>query len=161
MVEIIIPSFAAGALLATAVFLIIPEGLELLGGGGSSSSHSDEHEETLEEYDVAEESTHQASGAAWKFGASLLVGFLFPIVLGALFPSHHGRECAAAPPPPPQQVQAEQTIVDGESNSPTQNSESPTDDEVDDDSGESQEQTKEDSIWYRHSLRPCQAFLVV
>jgi zinc transporter ZupT len=144
MVEIIIPSFAAGALLATAVFLIIPEALELLSSGGSS--HSEEHEETTLEDHGTEESTHRESGAAWKFGSALLGGFLFPILLGALFPSHHRRECSAALPPPQHvdDAAAEPTIVDGESHSPTQISETaPTDDEVDD-SVESQEPTKAD-----------------
>jgi zinc transporter ZupT len=148
MVEIIIPSFAAGALLATAVFLIIPEAMELLSSGGSGASHSEEHnEETTLEDHGAEKSTHHSSGAAWKFGSALLGGFLFPILLGALFPSHHRRECAAALPPPPQHVDddagAEQTIVDGESHSPTQISETaPTDNDEVDDSVESQEPTK-------------------
>eukprot|EP00977_Amphora_coffeiformis_P004194 scaffold875_cov185-Amphora_coffeaeformis.AAC.9 len=87
----IIPSFACGALLATAVFLVIPESLVLLGGG-----HSEEHEEVRllrrfleeeeEEEDLHEDDRGNEAAASWKFGASLLSGFLFPILLHVFFP---------------------------------------------------------------------------
>lgn len=73
-VELGIPSFAAGALLATAFFLIIPEALELLGG------HHGHEEEGNDEQEVA-----------WKFGTALMAGFIFPVLLSSMFPSsvHH------------------------------------------------------------------------
>jgi zinc transporter ZupT len=104
--HLVVPSFAAGALLATAVFLIIPEAIHLLGGG-----HAAEHEEDAaegrklvysmlvralaegNETDHSEEehadehaAVNSENQVAWKFGAALLGGFLFPLLLGAIFP---------------------------------------------------------------------------
>jgi len=100
----IIPSFASGALLATTVFLLIPEGFELLEGlhgsdiieGYEDDGHEDEvgHNETATA--ESSHSTHEAhskNGAAWRLGASLLGGFLFPILLGAIFPPPDISEC--------------------------------------------------------------------
>jgi zinc transporter ZupT len=108
----ILPAFAAGALLAAAVFLMIPESLELLGGG-----HEDHEEESTSEFlnstveddhnstsDVdhshfrrfleaeGELSSHGA-GPTWKFGASLLAGLLMPILLTAIFPVPDIEDC--------------------------------------------------------------------
>jgi zinc transporter ZupT len=124
MYRLVIPSFATGALLATCVFLLIPESLELLAGGhedhGNEHSaeaeletvngtaavedvhHDDEHRHFLlarflqeEEAAHADGEVHSENSFAWKFGASLLGGFLFPILLHALFPSPSERcdEC--------------------------------------------------------------------
>lgn len=94
----VIPSFAAGALLATTVFLIIPESLALL---AQASGHDDVHDAQAEvpserflrgleeETDHIEGETDHVDGeseAAWKFGAALLGGVLFPILLSAVFP---------------------------------------------------------------------------
>jgi zinc transporter ZupT len=94
--EILIPSFAAGALLATAVFMIIPEALELLSKGQAHDEHEDHAavqnttvEESASDHLTAEGHAEHDSGPAWKFGAALIGGFLFPILLGALFPSAH------------------------------------------------------------------------
>jgi zinc transporter ZupT len=88
----IIPSFASGALLATTVFLLIPEGLELLEGGHAAeylAEHAVEDGEHMEETEEDNKNT-----AAWKFGASLIGGFLFPILLGAVFPPPDTSGCA-------------------------------------------------------------------
>lgn len=117
---LVVPSFAVGALLATAVFLIIPEALLLLQGEeahsedehseeehrfrrklavmmirslveGNETDHDHEGEEHAEEED--EHAEESASGSvnsenqvAWKFGAAFLGGFIFPILLGVIFP---------------------------------------------------------------------------
>lgn len=52
--NLVIPSFAAGALLATCVFLILPEALELLAQGGTASTmdHDDHgHHRFLQDHD--------------------------------------------------------------------------------------------------------------
>ena len=65
--DILILSFAAGALLATAVFLILPEAIEMIGGG---------HEG---------ETTDSEGTVAAKFGCSFLGGFLLPLVIAIIF----------------------------------------------------------------------------
>ena len=78
----LIPSFAAGALLATTVFLIIPESILLIGNETGATEHDHRH---LEE--------NNAEGQlAWKFGTSFLGGFLLPTLLGSLFPHAHENE---------------------------------------------------------------------
>ena len=113
--HLVVPSFAVGALLATAVFLIIPEALHLLQGEethseeehrfrrklavmvirslveGNETDHDHEEEEHEGEEEVhAEESTSGSGNSenqvAWKFGAAFLGGFIFPILLGVIFP---------------------------------------------------------------------------
>jgi hypothetical protein len=80
---IYIPSFGAGALLAAAVFLIIPEAIHLL----SAAAEHEEHRRFLEEeVDHEEEEHEEENSTAWKFGASLLGGFIMPIILGGLLP---------------------------------------------------------------------------
>lgn len=113
--SLVIPSFAAGALLATTVFLLIPESLALLLAGGVAKAvqqladeHTDEMEDNVEGDDaghddhehlfrrwLAEEEHHDddehegENGAAWKFGTAIMGGFLFPILLHAIFPAPH------------------------------------------------------------------------
>ena len=108
----IVPSLASGALLATTVFLLIPEGFELLEGAHGDdfiAGHAEEddhrrrrflYQNTTEgEYDPDhhdeehEEEHVPHNTAAWKFGASLLGGFLFPILLGAIFPPPDISQC--------------------------------------------------------------------
>lgn len=79
----LIPSFASGALLATTVFLLLPESILLIGNATGATEH--DHRRHLEE-DNAE------SQLAWKFGASFLGGFLIPIVMGSIFPHAHADE---------------------------------------------------------------------
>lgn len=93
--EKIIPSFAAGALLATVVFLMLPEGMVLLSGG--HDDHDDDHADDHDDHDhllrrlATEEDNHDDDGMkesefAWKFGAYLLSGILVPILLSSVFP---------------------------------------------------------------------------
>ena len=110
--HLVVPSFAVGALLATAVFLIIPEALNLLGGeahseeghrfrrqlamtvirslaeGSNETEHAEgeEHSEEEEEHEEESASANSESQVAWKFGAAFLGGFIFPILLGVIFP---------------------------------------------------------------------------
>jgi zinc transporter ZupT len=92
MHRIAIPAFAGGALLATVVFLLIPEALELL-------AHAAEEEEdhSAEEVAVEGEEEHDEhegeGGAQWRFGVALLCGFLFPILIGTIFPSPDTSAC--------------------------------------------------------------------
>ena len=85
-----LPSFGAGALLAAAVFLIIPEAILLL---SETAEHAEGHR-FLEE--GMEEEQEEASSMAWKFGTSFLGGYALPLVLGCLFP--HGRDQASQCP---------------------------------------------------------------
>jgi len=73
--DIVIPSFACGALMAVTVFLLIPESLLtiLADHGADAHSGSDEHEEP------------DHKGAFWKFGTSILGGFLISVVFGSFF----------------------------------------------------------------------------
>eukprot|EP00934_Nitzschia_sp_Nitz4_P007484 Nitzschia sp. Nitz4//scaffold46_size129759//102523//103595//NITZ4_003518-RA/size129759-exonerate_est2genome-gene-0.179-mRNA-1//-1//CDS//3329552646//7474//frame0 len=79
-----IPMFACGALLATAVFLIFPEAylhiVESL-GGGEEHDHDHDHRFLEEEEEVETESP-----AAWRWGASILCGFLIPYVANCFLP---------------------------------------------------------------------------
>jgi zinc transporter ZupT len=79
----LIPSFAAGALLATSAFLLIPESVLLIGNATGAAEH--DHRRHLKE-DNAE------GQLAWKFGASFLGGFLIPIFMGSIFPHAHEDE---------------------------------------------------------------------
>ena len=65
--DILILSFAAGALLAMAVFLILPEAIEMIGGGHDGDS------------------TDSEGTVAAKFGCSFLGGFLMPLVVAIIF----------------------------------------------------------------------------
>lgn len=84
-VNLIIPSFAAGALLSTIMFLVLPEGLMALQkavtkeeeGGESAGEEEGNHENHANEFAV---------GAVWRFGTMLLAGFLLPVVFEAMFP---------------------------------------------------------------------------
>jgi zinc transporter ZupT len=95
MHRIAIPSFAGGALLATCVFLLIPEAFKLL-------EHADEEEAdhyynstTEMDGEVHEEDDHSEhkEEAQWRFGISLLIGFLFPVLIGTIFSSPDTSAC--------------------------------------------------------------------
>lgn len=88
----IIPSFACGALLATTVFLILPEAILLIGGAtGLIEGHGD-HEG--HDHRALQEDAHDSAETqlAWKFGTSLLGGYLIPVILGSIFPHNHEAE---------------------------------------------------------------------
>ena len=92
ILDIAIPSFAAGALLATVVFLVLPESISLLNkaiieqeeAAEAASPDGTVHEEHAGEIE---------KGAVWRFGTAILGGFLLPILLGALFPRSIEHEC--------------------------------------------------------------------
>jgi zinc transporter ZupT len=108
---IMIPSFACGALLATAFLFVIPEAMSnIMNGGGDGheddvTSHSSSSTTVEEEHDEEEHyryyhyqrylNEHEATGheghkeQSWKFGVSVMAGFLLPIVLSVFFHHHH------------------------------------------------------------------------
>ncbi|KAL7581721.1 hypothetical protein ACA910_022261 [Epithemia clementina (nom. ined.)] len=100
--NIVIPSFAAGALLATAAFLLVPESLELIGSSGQADHAEAEGEHVGDEPQLdgegqnvthryrtmAEVELSDENDGAWHFGASLLCGFLLPALLHAIFSVH-------------------------------------------------------------------------
>lgn len=82
--DIIIPGFACGALISTAVFLVLPESLKYI-SGEDSDSHTD-HAGQDRRYLQADVHASEGTTAA-KFGCSVLGGFLLPFVLAIIF--HH------------------------------------------------------------------------
>jgi zinc transporter ZupT len=93
-----------GALLATAVFLILPEALHMIEGAHSEDSHADhdDHGEDDVDHDhsdhdhrfLQDEDAHAGHDGgddesinAAKFGCAVLGGFLLPVVLSIIF--HH------------------------------------------------------------------------
>jgi len=114
----IIPSFACGALLATSVFLIIPESIFMLtdfhAGGEDAHDDEDGHDDHDEDEDHSghnhfrflaegEDEDHEEHEevdydipVAWRFGASLIAGFLIPILSAMLYPHQHVEPDQAA-----------------------------------------------------------------
>lgn len=75
-----IPSFASGALLATSIFLLIPESIELLSAGGKVGEG--------EHRNLAEEDHHDDDHSyVWKVGTAFMSGFVLPLILHAFFPT--------------------------------------------------------------------------
>lgn len=100
LLDLIIPAFASGALIATAVFLVIPEAIMLI--NVSLAAEHDEHDEHVrmlfnETIEEEEEHTDEISpDAIWRFGASLLGGFLLPLLIEAIaatFRHKDGDDC--------------------------------------------------------------------
>jgi len=87
--EIMIPSFACGALIATALFLMIPESLLYLTLEDGADPHDGHDHRYLEE---DEDNDDEEGGASWKFGASVLGGYFIPFLSSFLFPHHHVDE---------------------------------------------------------------------
>ena len=97
--DIIIPGFAVGALVATAVFLVLPESVKYLSGGGHASHAGEEaaaaggvdDHSGHDDHRYLQEDSHAGEGsessAAAKFGCSVLGGFLLPFVFSIIF--HH------------------------------------------------------------------------
>jgi len=67
--NVIIPMFACGTLLATTFFLLLPEALHMLASAFGGGHHGGDE-----------------TKATWRWGASILGGFFFPVILHALFP---------------------------------------------------------------------------
>jgi hypothetical protein len=83
-VDIAIPSFASGALLAIHVFIVIPEGLYLIQSFITESAEEDGHRRFLEveEVEVHDEHAGELSlDVIWRFVASLLGGFIVSLSL--------------------------------------------------------------------------------
>ncbi len=70
----VIPSFACGALLATTVFLMLPEALHLI-----SAQFEDGHDHRL----LREKSGENQ--ASWRFGICIISGFLLPTLTELIF----------------------------------------------------------------------------
>jgi len=83
--EIMIPSFACGALIATALFLMIPESLLYLALKEGNNSHEGHDHRYLEEHDDDDDDGGEAD-ATWKFGASVLGGYFIPFLSSFIFP---------------------------------------------------------------------------
>ncbi|GAX18376.1 hypothetical protein FisN_15Lh331 [Fistulifera solaris] len=116
----LVPAFAAGALGATTVFLLIPEALLLLQAGtaevhaeeeahaayeGTNSTTTEEeghegHDHLLllrrvleEEEEVHTEHAEENTSYMWMFGVAVLAGFLLPVLISTFFPSVDPEEC--------------------------------------------------------------------
>jgi len=89
--DIFIPGFAVGALMATAVFLVLPESLKYISGEGHESHAEDVHDDHSDHgHRYLQEDVHAGEGStAAKFGCSVLGGFLLPFVLAIIF--HHSE----------------------------------------------------------------------
>jgi len=85
--NIVVPAYAGGAILATALFLVIPEAILFIQHGISSEDRG--------EIEILQ-------GTIVRFGVSLMAGYIFPLVLGTLCPrsSEHLRtrtkECVSS-----------------------------------------------------------------
>lgn len=93
-VEVIIPMFASGALMATTFFLLLPEALHLIAAelsGGGHDEHGHRRYSRFLEGDDNDGEEYSEVDATWRWGASIMGGFLFPVVLHAFFPhdQHH------------------------------------------------------------------------
>eukprot|EP00977_Amphora_coffeiformis_P006423 scaffold1369_cov163-Amphora_coffeaeformis.AAC.2 len=86
LTHLVVPSFASGALLATSIFLLIPESMELLAAPRGSSVGGAHR--LLEEDDHTDHNDdgHSDHSFAWKVGTAFICGFILPLVLHAFFP---------------------------------------------------------------------------
>merc|ERR1712238_266391 len=97
-VEVLIPMFACGALLATTFFILLPESYaivmaEFTGGGDPHAGHN--HRRFLsgedgEEEEEEEEPKGEAAGI-WRWGSSIMGGFWIPVIMHACFPHDHNH----------------------------------------------------------------------
>jgi len=77
--NIFVPAYACGAILATTLFLIIPEAILFIQRGTSTF----------------EGEIELLTGTISRFGAALMAGYMLPLVLGAIFPSSAGHVCTS------------------------------------------------------------------
>ena len=116
--DISIPSFASGALLATAVFLVIPEAIYLIQSYINEHAEEDPHaghddHRFLNETDPhdgedgEEHDEHEGEilpDTIWRFGSALLGGFMLPMLFALFFPKassdehYAGDECEEVKP---------------------------------------------------------------
>lgn len=85
----IIPSFSCGALLATTVFLMLPEALHLISAHFSSGDDGGHGHRFLEEEHEDHEEDNAEGATAWRFGACILAGFLLPVITSSIFSHNH------------------------------------------------------------------------
>mmetsp|Transcript_37631 Transcript_37631/g.44864 ORF Transcript_37631/g.44864 Transcript_37631/m.44864 type:complete len:440 (-) Transcript_37631:278-1597(-) len=83
LLDIFVPSFACGALLATAFFLVIPESIAFI----QNAVIKNQDEEAHEEHEGHEEEGMEIlPGTIVRFATSILAGYMLPLILGAIFP---------------------------------------------------------------------------
>jgi len=96
--DIMIPSFAAGALFATAFFLTLPESISqiqmsVMEGIEAEHAHAEEEGHTEEEGGHAEEEEDHTGEmlvpVTWRFAAAVVGGFLLPLLFNIIFPHIH------------------------------------------------------------------------
>jgi zinc transporter ZupT len=87
-VDLIVPSFAVGSMLAATVFLIIPEAMDLLQGRRHDIDRLQQPQSSQDEYyEVMELVRAREKKSTWMFGTALICGFLFPMLLSAICPT--------------------------------------------------------------------------
>jgi zinc transporter ZupT len=91
LLDICVPGFAAGALLATITFLIVPEALHILNKAAGKDNEDHRFLRFLEGEEGHGEGHDEHEGelsgdAIWRFGAGLMGGYLLPIVFKIVFP---------------------------------------------------------------------------
>jgi len=98
LTDIFVPSFASGAILATVLFLIVPESILLIQRG--TSSYNGEIE--------------IVSGTVARFGVALMVGFCLPLMLGAFFPrsSEYSQPPECAKPDEKEQLSNKPEVIE-------------------------------------------------
>jgi len=104
----IVPSFACGALLATTVFLVLPEALSLMtahyaeGSSSATEIHDDGHSSHRHRFLQDDHEDHEGHGdessAVWRFGTCIIGGFLIPVLTSAIFPHRHYDESVESMP---------------------------------------------------------------
>ena len=99
ILNIIIPAFATGALLATVLFLILPEAIAMLHASfpEAEDAHAGHDHRFLEDHAGHDDEDEEHVGeipvdAVWRFGAATLGGFMLPILIGLLFPKELNEE---------------------------------------------------------------------
>jgi len=96
--NVIIPMFASGALMSTTFFLLLPEALFIIRKGLAGAIEEDDSDGHDHRQRLLGGSHGSGDGpyvdevlVTWRWGASILGGFLFPVFLHALFPQDgHG-----------------------------------------------------------------------
>lgn len=83
LIDIGIPSFAVGALMATTVFLVVPEALHLIEGG--HAEEGDSHDGHGHRFLQEDQYVNAEGVAAAKLGCGVLGGFLLPVFLSIFF----------------------------------------------------------------------------
>ena len=84
LLDIIIPSFAVGALMATTIFLVLPEALHLIEGAHEETG-GDGHGHRILQEEHEDHGDNEEGIAAAKLGCGFLGGFLLPVFLSIFF----------------------------------------------------------------------------